>query len=754
MHAYLLAVNLFALTALLVGLNNFFRDSTRWRLLPLFLLAASRAIILIVSLAAGGGPALANALEIFSAVWLVWALMPNPARLQPEFLELGSLTGVLLAVLPLFPGWPVPPPIHSLMVVAIGAPMIWSSLPQFGRLPLLGPAALALANLLALLGYTTLYWAVMLLAYALLVVVLYRDGLQLHRSRQAELVAAARQTINLSRERQRLLDVSRIISAIPGLPGAMAHLARSLAHITGADQAAVFVVDEANPRHLYLAAIYNPERPISLTGRYAASFSVDDYSLLQTALREQTDLLLDPALDYATLGELAALWFEDRLGPTYVQPLYVQGHPVGLLLLANPVSQADIAGNNVALCRHLEPQLAALVESFRHYRAAETPETPPASPPSPPPPTEPAEVTPPVTASPVDGLLNTGFILEAVREGVVASDETGRVRLVNRAAERILGKSRRELMGQPISAVYGQIDSTESIENLAVAFSRRNEPLPTFVELDDKAIQGQILPWRNDDKDWLGIIAIFKDVTPNIKADQARNNFITALSRELRAPLTTIKGYSELILRGAMESYTPEQLHIQQIVHSSVDRMVAVLDNAIQLNAQNKNKIQPHFEQVDVLAVIDEVLATITPLAQLHELTLTKEIKSTLPHITADRRHLYRILENLLENACLYTLPGGYVAVRAWVQHERAGGVLQPELVLMVVDNGIGIAGAEQKRIFEPFYQISGVLESSGLGMGLTVVKELVEMHKGRVWVESVVNEGSIFQVALPLAQD
>jgi two-component system phosphate regulon sensor histidine kinase PhoR len=354
----------------------------------------------------------------------------------------------------------------------------------------------------------------------------------------------------------------------------------------------------------------------------------------------------------------------------------------------------------------------------------------------------------------IDGDSSRGAILEAIHEGVVVSDKSGRVRLVNRAAERILGKSRRELMGQPIAAIYGQIDSTESIEQLASAFSRQNRPLPTFAEFDDQFIQGQLIPWRNDQNEWLGIIAVFKDVTHNVKADQARNNFITALSRELRAPLTTIKGYSELILRGAMDDYSAEQLHIQQIMHSGVDRMVAVLDNAIQLGVQNKNKVVPHFQQINMVPIIDEVLEAVAPLAELHELTLSKEIKTDLPPITADRQHLYRILENLLENACQFTPPGGYVSVRAWVQHERAGTTMHPELNLIVADNGVGIPSTEFKRIFEPFYQVSGVLDSGGMGMGLTVVKELVEMHKGRVWVESVVNEGSVFQVALPLSQD
>lgn len=775
MHAYLLAVNLFALTALLVGLNNFSKGSNSWRLLPLFLVVSCRAGILIVSFfSATGQPGVSATLEVFSAFCYVWALMPHPAQLRPAFLWLGGTGGVFLSMMPLLPGWPVPPQIHTILIAIVGLPLILLSLGQTSWLHLAGPLILALASFLALLQLTGLFWVMMLLAYVMLIAALHGEGMQEYRGRQAESAATARQALRLSRERQRLLDVSRIISAIPGLEQSMSHLARSIATVTGVDQAAIFVLDAAAPDTFYLAAIYSPERPVTLTGRYEQPFSLAQFSVLATAIAGQTQTVLSPQIDTTALSELYALWFEDRLGPAYLQSLSVHGRPVGALLLGNPVSQLEIEPYDLALCRHLGPQMAALVEAFRHsggFKAEAVAEKEPALvmagaddanhpavlPTSLP---QPAALDLPVAVEPVSqpwsGAEVAGHqaIFEAVHEGVVVSDESGRVRLVNRAAERILGKSRQELMGQPISTIYGQIDSTESIEHLAAAFSRRNEPLPTFAEHEGRAIQGQLIPWRNKNKEWLGIIATFKDVTPSVKADRARNNFITALSRELRAPLTTIKGYSELILRGSLEDYTPEQLHIQQIMHSGVDRMVAVLDNAIQLGAQNKNKIVPHFEQVNVQEVIDDVLQVIAPLAEIHELTLTKEIKSELPIITADRQHLTRILQNLLENACQFTPPGGYVSVRAWVQHERAGNTLLPELILMVADNGIGIPNTESKRIFEPFYQISGVLESGGMGMGLTVVKELVEMHKGRVWVESVVNEGAIFQVALPLTQE
>ena len=92
--------------------------------------------------------------------------------------------------------------------------------------------------------------------------------------------------------------------------------------------------------------------------------------------------------------------------------------------------------------------------------------------------------------------------------------------------------------------------------------------------------------------------------------------------------------------------------------------------------------------------------------------------------------------------------------MRVWEQQQRIGNRFKPELVITVTDNGVGIPPSEKYRVFEPFYQIKGVLGSGGMGMGLAVVKEMVDNHQGKVWVESVEGQGSTFHIALPVSQD
>jgi signal transduction histidine kinase len=274
------------------------------------------------------------------------------------------------------------------------------------------------------------------------------------------------------------------------------------------------------------------------------------------------------------------------------------------------------------------------------------------------------------------------------------------------------------------------------------------------MEDDDKAIEGRLIPWRNADREWLGIIVVFRDVTYQVKAEKARNNSITALSRSLRGPLSIIKGYAELIITdNNTGGFNDQQFKAQQIIYSNAERMAETLDNALQISLQNKRELLPNFEEVDVKSVIDEVVYEMNPMIQLTELKLVQDVKADLPHITADPRHLYRILENLMSNACRFTPPGGQITLRAWVQHERKGNSTRPFMFLAVSDNGVGLPPTEYKRIFDPFYQLGAQNPDAkpGLGMGLAVVKELVEWHNGRVWVESSVGQGSIFQVSIPI---
>jgi len=192
-------------------------------------------------------------------------------------------------------------------------------------------------------------------------------------------------------------------------------------------------------------------------------------------------------------------------------------------------------------------------------------------------------------------------------------------------------------------------------------------------------------------------------------------------------------------------------------VRQQIDgRMVRVLDNAIQITAANRHQMLPRFEEINTAKIIKEAQREVKTLVQLRDLTLESDIHPDLPAIVADARHLRRILDNLLSNACRFTPPGGKITLKAQPTSDRDGNKFLPRVQISVIDTGVGIPLSETKRIFDPFYQIRNPLlaEETGMGMGLTVAKELVQLHNGRIWVETKLNQGSTFHVILPVIQE
>ena len=767
MQIYFLATTLFAVTALLLITGNEVEASRKQRVLPFYLLVISRLLALIIALTAEqAGQFALESLEVFSIFCIIWMLMGPLSNLSPVLLRLmwaGAGVALVLSLLPLFPAWPIPYQIHGL-IISIFSPVILIASWQRPRITHLAPPLLlALTTFLGVFQFTSLIWFTALFAYAFLLYAVYRDLLNIHRRIYADRQQSARtmvqETQSANQEQQRLLQITKILTAVTDLSVSNEHLVRSLVGILQVDQAVIFSLDTQNPNQARLISIYSSEHSDSISVSLPeedVSVLLDDYSSLNEAMQTRTQLIFSKE-EASALSPLYRMWYEDRVGPTLIQPLSVHGQSVGLLVLGNPVSRRPIRVGDARLSEALSGQIAAMVEYSRQYHEVkqlqvEQPvEVGPAAPVAPPMPV-PAMPSAPRSAE-IEAYL---AIFQTINDGVVVSDSRGRVRWANPAVETILHLRRDEIIGQPIAAIYGEIDSGEPIEDLIVSFSRRNKPLPTFIENDSQAIQGRLIPWRNENHEWMGIIAVFRDVTREVKADQARSDFIAALSRELRAPLTAVKGYSELITNGVMNGYSSEQLRVQQIIHSSAERMVRVLDNAIQITSANRHQVLPRFEEVNPTAIINEALRGIKTLAQLRDLTLKTDIHPKLPAIVADARHVRRIVDNLLSNACRFTPPGGQITLQAQPTSDRDGNKFLPRVHIAVIDTGVGISLSETKRIFDPFYQVQNSLlgEETGMGMGLTVAKELVQLHKGRIWVEAKLNEGAAFHVVLPVTQE
>ncbi len=235
-------------------------------------------------------------------------------------------------------------------------------------------------------------------------------------------------------------------------------------------------------------------------------------------------------------------------------------------------------------------------------------------------------------------------------------------------------------------------------------------------------------------------------VTELRTVDRLKNEFIQGVSHELRSPLALIRGYAELLSSGELGDLSPEQQGAVEIIARRARMLGDMVEDITLLLTAEARVLMRQPLAIDDLArasVEDFHLA-----ADQADLTLRVEGASDLPHVNGVPVYLRRLLDNLVGNAIKFTPAGGTITVRVYQEGEW--------IVLQVADTGIGIPPDEQERIFDRFYQVDGSTKRRyrGFGLGLTLVKEIVEAHDGTVDVESEVDGGAVFTVRLPVAEE
>jgi signal transduction histidine kinase len=229
------------------------------------------------------------------------------------------------------------------------------------------------------------------------------------------------------------------------------------------------------------------------------------------------------------------------------------------------------------------------------------------------------------------------------------------------------------------------------------------------------------------------------------EASRHKSRFLAGMSHELRTPLNSITGFSKLLLNGVDGDLTPLQQSYVQSIHTSSTHLQQLVNGVLDLSRIEAGKLELQREVVDVATLVEECLDSARALADGKPLRIDGDVPGGIPAVDADRTKLKQVVLNLVANAVKFT-PSGRILVR--VRAECAG------LHLMVADTGPGIPAADVPRLFEPFTRIEHTArETDGTGLGLMLSRRLVELHGGRIWVESRERQGSTFHVTLPAAR-
>jgi PAS domain S-box-containing protein len=233
--------------------------------------------------------------------------------------------------------------------------------------------------------------------------------------------------------------------------------------------------------------------------------------------------------------------------------------------------------------------------------------------------------------------------------------------------------------------------------------------------------------------------------------DRLKSQFLANMSHELRTPLNSIIGFSRVILKGIDGEINDQQHQDLNAIYNSGQHLLGLINDVLDLSKIEAGKMELAFEEdVNLVDLINSVMSTLVGLVKDKPIKLYREIDPNLPLMRADPMKVRQVLINLFSNAAKFTTSGS-ITVRAGVQAAPHGG---EEIIISVIDTGSGIAPEDQSRLFQPFSQVDGSLtrKTGGTGLGLSICRHLVEMHGGRIGLQSQPGQGSHFFFTLPLS--
>ena len=351
-------------------------------------------------------------------------------------------------------------------------------------------------------------------------------------------------------------------------------------------------------------------------------------------------------------------------------------------------------------------------------------------------------------------LLHT---IDSLYAGLLMVGNNGRLVQVNPSARAILGIApsvpvidlpfERVVADARVRSVINRALSSEHAE-VAEEVTFANPEAAPEDQFRERIYQVQCATVRDDNGEPAGIVAIFNDITEIRGVEQMKTAFISTVSHELRTPLTSIKGFISTLLHddeGYFDDATRREFY--GIVDAECDRLTRLVDNLLNISRiEQGSAMQMQWEKVDVAALAEKVLAAQRSYAKDHVLTL--DFPVSFPLIDADPDKIEQILTNLVNNAIKYSPNGGRVQVTGEVSQSRP-----TSIVVRVSDEGIGISREHLPRIFDNFYRVDNrdSREVGGTGIGLALVKALVEGHGGTVIPESEIGRGTTFIVTLPI---
>lgn len=547
---------------------------------------------------------------------------------------------------------------------------------------------------------------------------LVREGRALHGTSQA-----LETSVRISEERaaalQTLVETARTLTAEPDLERLLTHLAESARQLTGARYAALSLThagDHELPPFIASGMDEATQRAIGAlpTGRGVLGALPQDGSVLRLK-----DLSHHPA----------SVGFPPHHPPMRSflgVAIRAHGRPFGRLYLTEKQVAEEFTETDAHIMAALAAQAGVAIENtwlLQEVRRAEAQHR-----------------------AAKNQLAN---VLTYAPDIIIFTDQEGRITLFNRGAEQILGYAAAEMMGKPAADLY--VDPHERQAILA-ALDAVGHVVGREVRLQAKdgrpvTISLTLSPYLDHEGRSLGTVGISKDITAAKRLEEALRasnaeleSFVYAVSHDLQTPLRGIHGFAELLLKRTENRLDERERHYVARIQAGSTRMANLINDLLEYS--RIERITHPFEAVSMEQVLRQVRMECSELLQKSRTDLQYE--GTLPVVWGDRVRLGQVWQNLLTNAIKYVTPGEPPRVTVGGREEAGAATF------WVRDQGIGIPPRFHSQIFQLFRRLHLQEQYEGTGVGLAIVKRIIEFHKGRIWVESAEGQGSTFFFTIP----
>lgn len=333
-------------------------------------------------------------------------------------------------------------------------------------------------------------------------------------------------------------------------------------------------------------------------------------------------------------------------------------------------------------------------------------------------------------------------ILRGMGDGLLVCDDRGGIIQYNEVAREILDLPQGDLENQPITELCPRLAQLLGITSEAGHPPVRATHEENF-SVGGREIRANIAPLFDNRTRYLGLVMILQDRTKQAEVDRMKSDLISIVSHELRSPLTSIKGYVDLMMSGDLGEVPQEHRKYLEIVVNNTNRLTKLINDMLDLSRIESGKLTMSFGKVDIKYLCDLTYLTLKPQATQKSLELQLEVADGLA-VSGDIERLQQALTNLVSNAIKYTPEDGSVKITAYR--------LNKNVRIDVTDTGFGISPENQKRLFQRFFRVKNTKTRNigGTGLGLCISKSILEAHEGEISVNSKENEGSTFSITLP----